>query len=64
MISRRDFLARTAGTAAAAGTLASMVREIEASPFFARLPLGLPLGGQVYPTGSASWKAACRGSTR
>ncbi len=42
MISRRQFLGRTAGTIVAAETLA-LVREVHASP------LGMPIGSQVYP---------------
>src|SRR4051812_10346917 len=48
MISRRQFFTRTAGSLVAAGTLASMMRDLEARSLGA-LPLGFPLGGQVYP---------------
>jgi sugar phosphate isomerase/epimerase len=43
MISRRQFLNSTAGTVVAAGVLASWTRKLEANP------LGMPIGGQVYP---------------
>jgi sugar phosphate isomerase/epimerase len=43
MISRRQFLHRSAAGLVAAGTLASRPRGLAASP------LGFPIGGQVYP---------------
>ena len=43
MVSRRQFLNRTAGGVVAAGVLASWTRTLEANP------LGMPIGGQVYP---------------
>jgi hypothetical protein len=46
MISRREFLQTTAGAAMAAGTFASTIRDARA---LGMLPLGFPLGGQVYP---------------
>jgi sugar phosphate isomerase/epimerase len=48
MMTRRQFLTRTAGTVAAAGTLTSMTRELHAISAWSN-PLGLPIGGQVYP---------------
>jgi hypothetical protein len=44
MISRRQFFTRTAGSVVAAG----LMRDLEARSLGA-LPLGFPLGGQVYP---------------
>jgi len=48
MISRRQFLTRTAGSMAAAGPFASMAGAAEVARR-AGAPLGFPIGGQVYP---------------
>ena len=49
MISRRQFFTKTTGSVLAAGVLASMVRELEAKSPLGLPPLGMPIGGQVYP---------------
>jgi sugar phosphate isomerase/epimerase len=46
MISRREFLNRTAGSIAAAGSIASFASEVYGKP------LGMPIGSQVYPHSS------------
>jgi sugar phosphate isomerase/epimerase len=43
MFSRRQFLNRAAGSVVAANVVVSWTRDLEASP------LGMPIGGQVYP---------------
>jgi sugar phosphate isomerase/epimerase len=43
MISRREFLNRTAGAMVAAGALAPLATDLHGNP------LGMPIGGQVYP---------------